>query len=102
MNSNNNKQSNDTTEPSKEVSQPSQDFSATDFTQNRVDSNEVSSDQKGVKSTATKNTAYLIPQIEGLTYEKVPGDGHCFYHAVGLYCGKSQDLLRNEVALYLA
>jgi small GTP-binding protein len=37
----------------------------------------------------------------GLQYQPVPDDGHCLFHAVGLYLGKDQNTLRTEVATYL-
>lgn len=40
--------------------------------------------------------------INGLNFVKVPGDGSCFYHAVGLYLGKEQRDLRRLVAVTLA
>lgn len=39
--------------------------------------------------------------ISGLLYLKVPGDGHCFFYAAGLYLGKDQQTLRKEIADYL-
>ena len=42
-----------------------------------------------------------VHAIPGLTYQTVPGDGHCLYHAVSLYTGQSQAELRTTVADYL-
>ena len=39
--------------------------------------------------------------FHGLQYQNVPGDGHCLFHAVGLYLNKIQTTLRGEVAAYL-
>lgn len=41
------------------------------------------------------------PKIEGLIYQEVPGDGHCLFHAVGLYVGAHQAYLRNVIAIYI-
>lgn len=38
---------------------------------------------------------------EGLIYQAIPGDGHCLFHAVGLYVGEDQAFLRRVVALHL-
>jgi len=38
------------------------------------------------------------PAIQGLIYQPVFADGHCLYHAVGLYLGKEYTKLREEVA----
>lgn len=40
-------------------------------------------------------------EIEGLKYQSVPGDGHCLYHAVGLYIGEDVATLRRIVSDYL-
>lgn len=39
--------------------------------------------------------------ILGLQYQKIPGNGHCLYNAVGMYLNRSQELLREDVAKYL-
>jgi len=51
----------------------------------------------------TSDTVKLAPDfsITGLQYQPVPGDGHCFYHAVALYLGQDQKTLRQQVADYL-
>ncbi len=36
-----------------------------------------------------------------LIYQSVPGDGHCLYNAVALYCGLDQKTLRNIVASHI-
>ena len=33
-----------------------------------------------------------------LIYQPIPGDDHCLYNAVGLYCGQDQQTLRNIVS----
>lgn len=40
-------------------------------------------------------------QIPGLVYEKVPGDGHCLFHAVGYHVSQDQASLRKIVATHL-
>jgi|GEM_PF-7015560 len=42
-----------------------------------------------------------LKEIPGLRFQEVPGDGHCFYHAVGLYLGADYASLRNETANYI-
>jgi len=42
-----------------------------------------------------------VPIITGLIYINIPCDGHCLFHAVGLYLGETQDQIRKEVADYL-
>lgn len=42
-----------------------------------------------------------VPKINGLSYQSIPGDGHCLFHAVGLYAGRDKDSLRNSVADYI-
>ncbi|MDR3491307.1 MAG: hypothetical protein P4M12_04585 [Gammaproteobacteria bacterium] len=39
-----------------------------------------------------------IPQIDGLDFERMLGDGHCLYHAVAVYLEKDQQTLRTELA----
>ncbi len=43
----------------------------------------------------------LSLDIPGLIYQNIPGDGHCLYHAVGLYLNRSQTSLRKDVAHYI-
>lgn len=38
----------------------------------------------------------------GFHYQRIPKDGHCLYHAVGLYLGEDQQTLRNRVADYIS
>lgn len=45
-----------------------------------------------------QNVSYQIP---GLTYQKVPGDGHCLFHAVGLHVNQDQAYIRRIVAAHL-
>jgi hypothetical protein len=45
--------------------------------------------------------ALAVPQIPGLRYEKVRGDGDCLFSAIGLYLNKSPQVLRLETAQYL-
>lgn len=39
--------------------------------------------------------------IPGFVFQRVPGDGHCLYHAVSLYVGMDYKQLRNQVADYV-
>ncbi len=41
------------------------------------------------------------PSIVGLSYQPIPGDGHCLYHAVALHVGQDQASLRRTVAAHL-
>lgn len=43
----------------------------------------------------------FLNEIPAFKYIEVPGDGHCLFHAVGLYLGKDQRILRNDVASYM-
>ena len=43
----------------------------------------------------------MPPVIDGLQFQKVPGDGHCLFHAVGLYVNESQNFLRRIVVAHL-
>jgi hypothetical protein len=52
-------------------------------------------------STLQKLQYQFQRQILGLTYQKVNGDGHCLYHAVGLYLNRTQEELRQLVADYI-
>lgn len=40
--------------------------------------------------------------MAGLAFQKIPGDGHCLFHAVGLYLGQDQAFLRNITASHMA
>ncbi len=40
-------------------------------------------------------------RIDGLIYQSIPGDGHCLFHAVGLYLGETQAWLRRIVAAHI-
>lgn len=42
-----------------------------------------------------------LPSIPGLSYQQVPGDGHCLFHAVGLHVGQDQASLRRLAAEHL-
>ncbi len=37
----------------------------------------------------------------GLRYQSVPGDGHCLFNAVALYCGRTQQALRTLVVRHI-
>ena len=39
--------------------------------------------------------------LYGLQYQRVPGDGHCLFHAIGLYLGQDADFLRRIVAAHM-
>jgi WD40 repeat protein len=54
-------------------------------------------DNKSLESVQ-RNVSYQIP---GLTYQEVPGDGHCLFHAVGLHVNQDQAYLRRIVAAHL-
>lgn len=41
-------------------------------------------------------------QLPGLMFQEIPKDGHCLYHAVGVYVGQGQDHLRKLVADYIS
>ena len=43
----------------------------------------------------------MSPNIPGLKFQKIPGDGHCLFHAVGLYVNQDQASLRKSVADYI-
>jgi hypothetical protein len=65
-------------------------------------------DQNQQASSSTDTDRYENVQatavnvaLHGLKYQQVPGDGHCLFHAVALYCSKDQSGLRQEVATYL-
>jgi hypothetical protein len=45
---------------------------------------------------------FHLSMPDGLERQKVPGDGHCLYHAVGLHLGQDQQTLRSLVADYLS
>ncbi len=42
-----------------------------------------------------------IPNINGLIYQKILGDGHCLYNAVALYLGQTAPYLRRIVAAHI-
>ena len=42
------------------------------------------------------------PILDGLVYKKMPGDGHCLYHAVGSQVGIGYRSLRRRIANYLS
>ncbi|MCE3237044.1 MAG: hypothetical protein K0R24_25 [Gammaproteobacteria bacterium] len=63
---------------------------------------EISQENVKVKTVKSAlNVALAQPFCEGLSYVPVPGRGHCFYHALGLYLGKDKDELRTMVSKYL-
>ncbi len=43
----------------------------------------------------------IQPNIPGLIYQNVPGDGHCLYYAASLYLGQDVQTLRARVADYI-
>lgn len=53
-----------------------------------------------VGKTHSPNTN-ILKNIRGLSYQPLPGDGHCLYNAVALYLGKDQTQLRKEVADFI-
>ena len=52
-------------------------------------------------STKEATFSEAVSPLLGLSYQPVPGDGHCLYHAVGLYLGKDQNELREFVARHI-
>ena len=56
-------------------------------------------DTEEAKELLKEGVALRYPLISNdLIYQPIPGDGHCLYNAVGLYCGQDQQTLRNIVA----
>lgn len=60
------------------------------------------------KKTAKKEAAAASvsektthPALQHLKFQTTPGDGHCFYHAVGLYLDQDYRELREAVAVYI-
>lgn len=53
------------------------------------------------RTVSSGATTSSVPKIEGLEYQEIPGDGHCLFHAVGLYVGQGQASLRNVVAAHI-
>jgi U-box domain/OTU-like cysteine protease len=41
------------------------------------------------------------PALQGLQYQEVPGDGHCLFHAIGLYLGEDANFLRRIVSAHM-
>ena len=50
------------------------------------------------KSVSARHVRHKIP---GLTYEPIPGNGHCLFNAIAIHTGQAQDVLRNDVATYI-
>ncbi|QLH41289.1 MAG: hypothetical protein HWD59_00125 [Coxiellaceae bacterium] len=57
---------------------------------------------KQIKENEIKLSSDNIPQIPGLEFVPIPGDGHCLFNAVGIYLQEPQDYLRKQVALYFS
>ena len=53
-----------------------------------------------LKERDKKDTIYTIDDKEYIK-QKVPGDGHCFFHAIALYLNLNVEELRNSVADYM-
>ena len=53
-----------------------------------------------LKERTKKDSIYTIDDKEYIK-QKVPGDGHCFFHAIALYLNLDVEELRNSVADYM-
>lgn len=52
------------------------------------------------KQRTKKDSTYTIDDKEYIKH-KVPGDGHCFFHAIAMYLNLNVEELRNNVADYM-
>ncbi len=71
-------------------------------------SKSASQKQAGFNNTASKEPTNVIAtfgnnylNIPGLEHIKIPGDGHCLYHAVGIHIDQGQTFLRQIVAAHI-
>ena len=55
----------------------------------------------GVSADKTASVSRFRHKIPGLTYQRIPGDGHCLFNAIAIHTGQAQDALRNDVAAYI-
>ena len=67
----------------------------------RLDGSTSKSTISGSKVREVPSAASLSSPLDALTYQKIPGDGHCLFHAVGIYAGQDAQFLRNIVSANL-
>ena len=56
-----------------------------------------------IANTPSENVHITLTRklFDGLKFQKIPGDGHCLFHAIGLCLGKDTPYLRRIVASYM-